>query len=208
MFVSLGVVAVIVIVAMSNLTKAKVADLDDAKEACIGSHSFSSFNNLVVPKGQTCMIGRFNVVNGDIKVREGASLIVCPDNDIKGDIKANNPNTVFISDQLIGPCAPTAPPPKALGITIGGDVKVEGSSSFTLVGNPLGVVAINGDVKIKNTQTVEILQFTVNGNVEVRNSGDVTVTDNTIGGDLKIKGTSGTCIEQGNLVAGTVDTCP
>ena len=101
-----------------------------------------------------------------------------------------------------------APPPKALGITIGGDVKVEGGGNFTLVGNPLGVVAINKDVEIKNMQTVEILQFTINGDVAVKHSGDVTVTENIIGGNLKIRSTSGNCIEHSNSVAGNVDTCP
>jgi hypothetical protein len=78
-------------------------DSGDGAALCIGSHSDSSFNDLVVPKGQTCQLNRFNVVDGDIKVRKGASLIVCPDNDIRGDITADKPNTVFITDQMIGP---------------------------------------------------------------------------------------------------------
>ena len=186
-----------------------VAVAKNNETVCAGSYSGTAFDgDLVVPKGQTCTIGRFNVVNGDINVREGANLIICPDNDIRGGIKANRPNSVFISDQLIGPCAPLAPPPKALGITIAGDVRVENGGSFTLLGNPLGIVAVSGDVEIKKMQTVEILQFTVNGDVAVKQSKDVTVTGNIIGGDLKIKGTSGTCVEQSNSVTGKVDSCP
>ena len=180
----------------------------NGSRTCIGNYSYTTFDDLVVPEGQTCMIARFNVVNGNIKVKEGASLIICPDNDIRGNIRANKPDTVFISDQIVGICAPTAPPPKALGITIGGDVKVEGGNSFTLLGNPLGVVAIKGNVEIKNMQTVEISQFVVNGDVKMEHSGTVTVTDNVIGGDLKIKGTTGTCTEQNNTVSGKLNSCP
>ena len=193
---------------LSLFIKNTVSANSGEPQTCVGNYSYTTLSDLVVPEGQTCMIGRFNVVNGDIKVKAGANLIICPDNDIRGDIKANRPNTVFISDQIIGLCALTAPPPKALGITIGGDVKVEGGSNFTLLGNPLGVVAIKGNVKIKNMQTVAISQFTINGDTEVKNNTDLTVTGNIIGGDLKIKGTSGTCIEQNNSVSGKLDSCP
>lgn len=47
-----------------------------------------------MPKGQTYQLDRFNTVNGDIKVEKGASLIVCPDNDIHGD--------VTVTDNVIG----------------------------------------------------------------------------------------------------------
>ena len=192
------------------LTSAMVSNVlaDNAKKiVCTGEYSYASLNDLIVPKGQTCTIGRFNVVNGNIEVKEGANLVVCPDNDIHGNIKADRPNSIFISDQLIGPCAPLSPPPKALGIIIDGDIKVESGNSFTLIGNPAGVVAVKGDVKIERTQTVAIMQFTINGDVNIKHSTDVTVTDNVIGGDLKIKGTSGTCTENNNSVSGKVDSC-
>lgn len=178
-------------------------------DVCVGNHSYSTFDNIVVPSGNTCKIDRFNVVSGNIKVEEGASLIICPDNEIKGNIKAEDADTVFISDLLfVSPCSPPGPP-KALGITIGGNVDIKGASSFTLLGNPFGVTAINGNVNIKQTQNVRIENFTgIAGNVEVKNNGNVVVTGNTIGGNLKIKGTTGSCIEQNNFVSGKVSSCP
>lgn len=179
-------------------------------QTCVGNYSGASFGDLVVPKGQTCQLDRFNSVNGDIKVEKDASLIVCPDNDIHGDVKAHKANSVYISDLTEGPCG-TAP--KALGITIDGDVKIEGASSVSLIGNPFGGVAvIKGDVKVENAAAVVIQSFnnlsSILGDVKVSRSGDVTVTDNVITGDLKIKATTGVCTEQNNSVSGKLNSCP
>lgn len=178
-------------------------------QTCVGNFAGTSFGNLIVPEGQTCQLNRFNVVDGSIKLEKGASLIVCPDNEIRGDVKAHQANSVFISDLVGGPCGPI----KALGITIGGDVKVEGGSSVSLIGNPDGGVAvIKGTVKVENVESVSIQSFNslsrIEGDVEVKHGGGVIVADNTIGGDLKIKDTSGVCIEQNNLVSGKINSCP
>ncbi len=178
-------------------------------KTCVGNFAGASFGDLVVPEGQTCQLNQFNVVDGSIKVEKDASLIVCPDNEIHGDVKAHQANSVYISDITGGPCSPA----KALGITIDGDVKVEGGSSVSLVGNPNGGVAvIKGNVKVENVEAVSIQSFNslskINGDVKVEHSGVVTVADNIIGGDLKIKGTVGACIEQNNLVSGKINSCP
>ena len=185
------------------------ADEDGGEAVCIGNYSGTSFGDLVVPEGQTCQLNQFNVVGGDLKVEKGANLIVCPDNHIQGSVKAHQPGSVYISDIAGGLCSPA----KALGITIDGDVKVEGGGSVTLLGNPFGGVAVvKGDVKVENAQSVVIQSFanlsSLQGDVKVSHSGDVTVTDNVIGGNLQIKGTSGSCTQQNNSVTGKVDSCP
>lgn len=176
---------------------------------CTGDHSNSSFNDLIVPEGATCTLTKFNEVDGSIRVDAGATLIVCPDNNIAGSVRAKGATKVFISDQTIAPCAE----PKALGVTIGGDVNVKSGGILRLIGNPSGGVAIiEGKVKAKNMQTVEIKDFrnlsTIMGDVKVEQSTNVTVTGNTLGKNLKIDGTSGNCTEQNNTVAGRTDTCP
>lgn len=178
-------------------------------DVCVGSYFGASFGDLVVPAGQTCQLNQFNVVNGDVKVEKDANLIVCPDNQIQGSVKAHQPNSVYISDLTGGPCGPI----KALGVTIGGDIKVEGGSSVSFVGNPFGGVAvIQGNIKVENVSAVSIQSFnnlsSIHGDIKVEHSGDVTVTDNVIGGDLKIKGTTGLCSEQNNSISGKVDSCP
>lgn len=181
---------------------------DDDNRTCVGNYSGTTFEDIVVPKGQTCQLNRFNVVNGDIKVRKNATLIVCPDNIISGDIKAEQAESVFISDLTISPCASA----KALGVSIGGDVKVNGGNSVSLFGNPSGVAVIEGYVEIKNVQSVSVQYFNgssyINGDVRVKHAGEVNVLENIIGGDLKIKGTSGACLEAGNSVTGKTDSCP
>lgn len=185
-------------------------DEDGGATICVSSYSGTTFDNLVVPKGQTCQLDRFNVVNGDVRVEKDANLVICPDNEIHGDVKAHKANSVYISDLTDGPCGSA---PKALGVTIDGDVKVEGANSVNLIGNPFGGVAvIKGDVKVENVAAVAIQSFnnlsSILGDVKIERSGDVTVTDNIIGGDLKIKGTNGTCTEQNNSVSGKLNSCP
>lgn len=176
-----------------------------APDVCVGSYSGSTFDDLVVPEGRTCQLNQFNVVNGNIKVKKAASLIICPDNSIQGDIRAKKPGTIHISDLPAPPCGPQ----KALGITIGGDIRVRGGGVFRLLGNPSGLNLVEGDVVVVETQTIEIVNHTdLRGDVVVKHNGDVTVTGNTIGGDLRIRGTSGHCVESGNSVAGDVDSCP
>jgi|TARA_Y100000310_G_scaffold75749_1_gene72128 hypothetical protein len=178
------------------------------KFSCTGTHTESSFNSIIVPQGETCTLEKFNEVSGDITVQQGASLIICPDNDIAGNIKAKGADTVFISDQKIPPCA-LPPPPKALGITIGGSVKVKNANSFSLIGNPAGVTSIGKDVKVKDTQDVNIIDFDgIAGNVKAEKNGDVTITGNTIGKNLKIKGTTGSCVDADNSVGGKIKGCP
>ena len=179
-------------------------------EVCVGNYVNTSFGDLVVPKDETCQLDRFNVVSGNIKVEKGASLIVCPDNEIQGSVNAHKPNTVFISDLTVGLCQ--SQPPKALGITIGGDVKVEGGDSVSLIGNPDGGVAvIQGNVKMENVGAVVIQFFnnlsSIQSDVKIEHSGNVSVLDNVINGDLKIKGTTGSCVEQGNSVSGKLSPC-
>lgn len=176
---------------------------------CIGNYSGSSFYDLVVPKGQTCQLDRFNVVNGSIKVEKNASLTICPDNEIHGDIKAHNADSIYISDLTGGPCS-TA---KARGITIDGDVKIESANSVSLFGNPYGGIAIiKGSIKVENVALVMIQSFnnfsSIKGDVKVEHSGDVTITENVIGGGLKIKATTRSCIEQKNTVSGKLNSCP
>lgn len=204
----LGVILCLLLLSffVSNTAFAKSGGSD----VCVGSHSYSTFNNIIVPSGNTCKIDRFNVVSGNIKVEEGASLIICPDNEIGGNIKAHAADTIFISDLLTLLCAPPIDaPPKALGITIGGNVDIKGVGSFTLLGNPLGVTSINGNVKVKHAQNVRIENFDgITGNVEAKNNITVTITGNTIGGSLKISGTTGSCTEQNNFVSGKLNSCP
>ena len=199
--------ALIAVIALGGLLSKVEAKGDEV--ICNGSHTGSSFGSLLILEDTTCTLERFNVVNGDIKVKEGATLIICPDNDILGNIRANKPNTVFISDQSISPCSP----PKSLGITIQGDIEVKNGGTFRLIGNPYsGVAIIEGRVKVKGMQTVEIRDFRtlskIQGDVRVTNNADVTITGNTIEGKLDIKGTSGSCTESGNTVTGTVNGCP
>lgn len=206
----LRVPAILLLAAIMLLASASVT-LADKSFLCRGSYSSSTFENVVVPKGNTCKLDRFNTVSGNIKVEEGASLIICPDNEIKGNIKAEGADTVFISDLLfVSPCSPPEAP-KALGITIGGNVDIKGAASFTLLGNPAGVTTIYGNIKVKNTQNVLIENFDgITGNVEAKSNGNVSITGNTIEGNLKIKGTTGSCRgdETNNSVSGNTDACP
>lgn len=71
---------------------------------CSDRQTFSAFNNIVVPEGQTCILDQFNVVRGDIEVKQGATLVVCPDNDIAGSVRADGADTVKLSDILEPPC--------------------------------------------------------------------------------------------------------
>lgn len=178
-------------------------------EICSGNYTYTSFGDLVVPQGQTCQLDQFNVVSGSIKVEKDANLIICPDNQIHGDIKAHKANSVYISDQTGGLCSPA----KALGVTIDGDVKVAGGNSFTLLGNPWGGVAvIYGNVKAENVKSVSIQSFnnlsSILGNVNLEHNGYVLVADNIIGNDLKINSTTGSCTEQNNSVFGKTNSCP
>lgn len=178
-------------------------------QICSGNYTYTTFGDLIVPQGQTCQLDQFNVVNGNIKVEKDASLVICPDNQIHGDVKAQKANSVYISDQTGGLCSPA----KALGIIIDGDVKMEGGNSFTLFGNPWGGIAvIHGNVKADNVKSVSIQSFNnlsnILGNVNLEHNGDVVVSDNIIGKDLKINSTSISCLEQNNSVSGKTNSCP
>lgn len=200
----LGIILSLLLVfsAISNAASAST------EEICVGNYSYSTFGDLVVPKGQTCQLDQFNVVNGSIKVEKDANLVVCPDNEIHGNVRSHKANSVYISDLPGGPCSPA----KALGVTIDGDVKVAGGGSVNLIGNPYGGIAvIKGDIKVENVATVVIQFFnnlsSIQGDVKIEHSRDLTVTDNVIGGNLKINGTAGNCIEQNNSVSGKVNSC-
>lgn len=71
---------------------------------CSDRQTFSAFNNIIVAEGQTCVLDQFNVVQGDIVVNKGATLIVCADNDIAGSILADGAETVSLIDAVGGPC--------------------------------------------------------------------------------------------------------
>lgn len=182
---------------------------NNGSQSCVGNYTFTTFGDLFVPRGQTCQLDQFNTVNGNIRVEKDANLIVCPDNEIHGDIKASKAGSVYVSDLTGGPCSPG----KALGITIDGDVQAENTGSVTLAGNPWGGVAIvKGSVKLENVAAVSIQYFSnlssIWGDVKIEHGGDVVVADNVIGGDLKIKATTGTCLEQNNSVSGKFNSCP
>lgn len=84
------------------------------------------------------------------------------------------------------------------------------SQSFSLIGNPAGVTAVDGNVLVKKTEDVTIKNFDgIDGNVMVLNNGDVEATGNTIGGNLVITGTTGSCTGDGtnNTVSGKVKAC-
>lgn len=188
-----------------------VTQAQEGTTTCIGSFSNTTFpHNVVVPDWQTCRLERDNVVVHDVRVGTGASLIVCPDNNIGGSIKADEPSAVIVTDQTgIFGCGTV----KTLGINIGADVRVKGGGEVRLIGNNSGGIAvITRDVEIKNVQTVEIRDFNnqslIGRDVDVKNAKDVSVTGNIIRGDLEIRGTTGTCVEQNNAVAGKTDTCP
>lgn len=203
-------IVVVVIVSLTVLFADVPAVFAD-HSFCAGSFSFSTFKNIVVPAGSTCKLDRFNVVNGNIDVKSGGSLIICPDNKVNGNIKAEESDTVFISDLLfVSPCLPPGPP-KALGITIGGNVDIKGAGSFTLLGNPSGVTSIGGNVMVKQTQDVRMENFDgIHGNVEAKDNVNVAITGNTIDGNLKIRGTTASCTGDAtnNSVGGNVDPCP
>jgi len=71
---------------------------------CSERQTFSAFNNIVVPEGETCILDQWNVVQGDIEVKQGATLVICPDNDIIGNVIADGAETVHITDILAAPC--------------------------------------------------------------------------------------------------------
>lgn len=184
-----------------------------ATNVCSGFNSFATFDNVVVIQGDTCVLSGFNVVQGNIKVEEGANLFICPDNDVAGNIKApHGGTTVFITDQP-GSHSNCGAGPKALGVTIDGNIDINNGNSFTLIGNPGGVVSVGGNVMVKTTQTVSITSWDgIAGNVIANGNGDVTIIGNTIVGNLKISGTTGTCDDgtssTPNAVSGNFDGCP
>jgi len=93
---------------------------------CSGGQTFSAFNNIIVPEGQTCVLGQFNVVQGDIEVKQGASLYVYADNDIAGSVIADGAETVYIAD--VG-----AP---AYDLTMGKPAGVNARGIITFINNP------------------------------------------------------------------------
>ncbi len=243
---------------------------------CSGSQTFSAFNNIVVTEGQTCVLGQFNVVEGNIQVEKGATLIVCADNDIAGNIEANGAKLVELIDYLTITCAETmakggnqdnafrhgnvsfvnkagtvghltsspsygdngffvfripgdqalqscsvpvvgqfsiwtvSPPNshkasgvtagcnKALGLVVLGDINIQNTESFKLIGNTNGISIVRGDVSVQNTQTVEITNvagvantgFGIGGNLEISTSVDCIVRGNTIAGSTILDGCS------------------
>lgn len=202
-----SILAVLGLLTLPNDTPLSAA----AAEPCTGTHSNSTFGNLVVPEGQTCKLDRFNVVSGDIRVERGATLAICPDNTIGGDIKAKRPDTVEISDIINSQYC--GPPPKGLGVTIGGSITVRDARVFVLQGNPgasLPVhVTVEGDVVVVDTQSLRISDNNdLRGDVILKDNTDVFVYGNTITRDLRITSTNGVCEEHDNTVAGDTDTCP
>jgi len=197
---------------------------------CTGPIGGLTVNNLLVPQGATCTMNQFNLVLGSITVEDNAILFVCADNEIVGNVVAGEGTRLFIRDTLFTACEAGT---KALGINIGGDIIQNGGLSFTLEGNtsPTAEMNIEGNIEITNTRTIRIQNFndqgiqgfvritdtiirsfisanTFNGNLEIIDSNNSLIFGNSIGGDLLISGSTGTCSEFDNVVAGITDPCP
>ena len=203
---TIGFMAIFTVILFSYSPSATANDF-----VCTGTHNGATFfDNIVVPEGETCTLNMSDVI-GNIQVSVGASLFILPDSSVTGNIQANGADVVCISDQQVSPCQtappPTLPPPKSRGITIGGDVEINDTNEFTLIGNPSGVTVISGNVQVKNTQSVEITDFDgIAGNVKVEDSTTVSVTGNTIDGNLELI-SNVNCSESGNTVDGNNPGC-
>ena len=187
---------------------------------CSDRQTFSAFNNIIVPEGQTCVLDQFNVVQGNIEVRQGASLYVYADNDIAGNVIADGAETVYLAD-FVPPNARTMdddddddardddddarddddddddgvvappPPPKARGLVILGSVDVQNTNNFSLIGNPEGISIVRGDISILNTETVKIVDIDeINGNLEISTSASCDISNNVISGSTELGGCS------------------
>ena len=194
---------------------------------CSERQTFSAFNNIIVPEGQTCVLDQFNVVQGDIQVEQGASLYVYADNDIAGSIMADGAETVYLID-YVPPYArtmdddddddddnddarnddddddarndddddddvvilPPPPTPKARGLVILGSVDIQNTNNFALIGNPLGITIVQGDVTVQNTQNVEVIDVDRIGNLEISTSASCDVSNNVVSGSTELSGCS------------------
>jgi len=156
---------------------------------CTGSIGGLTVNNLLVPQGATCTMDQFNVVLGSITVEDNATLFVCADNDIVGNVVAGTGTKLVIRDKLFTACTAGT---KALGINIGGDIIQNGGASFTLEGG-----------------TTPTAEMNIEGNIEITNSvGTVRiegVNDQGVQGFVRITGGSGFTIIQGNTFNGNLE---
>lgn len=133
---------------------------------CANSEILSgTFENVNVPPNTFCELADSVKIQGNITVREGASLDI-EFIAVNGSIVANGAGLLVID-----------------GATVGGSVIATGLQIVRI--NQSGIV---GNVVISGSSTlVEIFPNTVNGNVIVSNNntfGGSTIAANTIGGNL------------------------
>ena len=90
------------------------------------------------------------------------------------------------------------------GNTVSENLRLFKNSSTVTVNNN----TVSGNLRARlNGGTTNITNNNVTENLRARDNNHLTVTGNTVGGNLKITGTTGTCTDSGNTVAGTSMGC-
>jgi len=141
--------------------------------------------NLKIGLGQTLTLNPATV-NGNLEV-EGGTIIFKPGSGINGNVICKDGSNLTIQSS-----------------TINGNILIDGCDSVII----FSVAPINGNIDVKNSNTVIILNNSIMGNLDVKENLSVTVTGNNISGSLKVIDNTN-CVEGSNTVSGTteVDGC-
>jgi hypothetical protein len=200
-------------VSATLLVLAPAASADDTP--CVGFMPPATYDNLVVPEGQFCVLSN-SLVRGNIKALPNSDLFA-DSNEIRGNVEGDKARQIQVTDSPITP-APSivrgnvqATEGNTHAIVCGtelpgGNIEIQkfGPSSFIAIGDDVlcstlggGNTLAKGSIKVEENVIggpgLGIDNNTVGQNLQVLNntgSGNKTVNGNTGGGDLQCFGNS------------------
>lgn len=160
---------------------------------CVGTLT-GVHDNVVVPPGAACVLAGTEVT-GNVKVERDATLRALGAR-IRGNVQGDGVASIELRFQTsvggdfhMKGGAAGAPSEFTGGVTIGGDVLVEGNAGDTIIRD----ADVTGDIDVlKNFGFVRVEINTVGGDVSVAaNSGGLSVFRNRVAGNMKVEKSAG-----------------
>ena len=146
-------------------------DDDNDKEkvnhvVCTGADLTGTLDNVIVPKGATCVLVSGVLVKGNVKIEVGANFQAVET--YIGSLYADGVANMALQ-----------------GVTVEGNIEVKGAGDIGLSG-----VTVEGNVHVNGAMSIDFSDVTVKGNIETNETLNVVLSDVTVEGNVQIKKTT------------------
>lgn len=133
--------------------------------------------NLVVPEGESCILGFDSIINGNVTVHKDANFTISEQTEINGKLTIKGANDIDITE-----------------LSMNGNITIVNSDDVRIS----QATNITGNILLKGNNFVTLFEQSISGNVAILQNGEVDLGDIGIDGNLGI-------LQNGPVTAGSDD---